>query len=124
MLQLIKKPDGLRAGNLILVDSFAFPPNFICAKPMGLGEDFESLLNEKTDNCAFLNLEEMLIKQLLPDEKEDMFWKDGFSAKKVHDASFDKFPKWKIKFKKTTTEISFMHELQNFYKDWTGSELF
>lgn len=134
MFKLIKSPEGLRLGNLIFVDSFVFPPNFICAQPVHLGEGFEQCFNADTIDAAYLNADYKWMKQLLPVEDNGILSRDGFTAEKVQESvsvsinetptdSFGQLPKWKIKFEANEAEISFIHELQNYYKDWTGKEI-
>lgn len=126
MLQLIKNPDGLRIGNLIFVDSIVFPPNFITARPTLIGEGFENAFNEEPSNCAYLNAEDKWMKQLLTEEKDGKLCNGEFTAEKIYEPKgmFDeKFTTWKIKFGENEAEISFIHELQNYYFDWTHSHL-
>lgn len=121
--KLIKSPEGLREGNLIFVDSTVFPPNFICAKIEILGKEFEKSFTLETMNCAYLNAEERYIKDLFPEEKEKIFYKGEFKIKKLQDGDYHNFIKWKIEFEEYNAEISFIHELQNYYFDWTQIEL-
>ena len=123
MFRLIKNPDGLRSGNLIFVDAMVFPPNFMLAEPAKLEGEWEPHFNKATDNCAFLNAEEKWIKLLLQEGENGVFLKGDFTAVKVQDGEFRKFPVWEVKFKGKMANISFIHELQNYYKDWVGDDL-
>lgn len=118
MIQIIKDKSELRKGNLILIDDLVFPPNFITAQPQILGEGFEEHINKDFDNCAFLNLKDEHIKELFPTGE-----KNGFAISKIADPKINELPKWKITHGDNFKEISFVHQLQNFYFDWTNENL-
>ena len=133
MIQLVKSPKELRLGNLIFVDRFVFPPNFIAAQPSIVGEGFEDSINDKTQNVAYLNATQKWMRQLFTEEKDGCLCKGKFIAEKVQDEGHMEFPLWKISYKKKIffffpktykAEIQFIHEVQNYYKDWVGEELF
>ena len=46
-----------------------------------------------------------------------------FGVEKVQESALNKFPIWKISCGERTAEISFIHQLQNYYEDWTGVKL-
>ena len=122
-LKLIKSSDGLRLGNMIMVDSFSSPPNFNVPQTVALGEGFEGHFNENTRNCAYLNADERTVKELLPDESQGVYSRGGFSATLICAEDFNNFNRWRVCFKNNTAEVSFIHELQNIFKDWTGNDL-
>ncbi len=119
MIQIIKDKSELRKGNLILVDSMVIPPNFITAQPQMLGEGFEDAINKDWENCAFLNAKEQYMKDLFGDELE----KNGVKVEQIEKDGFDTFPKWKMTYKDKAVEVSFIHQVQNNYEDWTGERL-
>jgi len=119
MIQIIKDKSELRTGNLIFVDSIVFPPNFITAQPQMLGDGWENVINKEFDNCAFLNAKEQYMKDLFGDDLE----KNGVKVEQLEKEGFDTFPKWRMKHKEMTKEVSFIHQVQNIYEDWTGERL-
>ena len=126
MIKIIKTTEGLRAGNLVFVDSFVFPPNFMTVRPMLLDESFEKYINEDNVNIAYLNADEKYMNQLLSDNGNGKYIKGDFTAEKIYEptSSFDdKLITWKIKYGDNESEISFIHELQNYYFDWVGFPL-
>lgn len=119
MIQIIKDKTELRKGNLIFVDSMVTPPNFITAQPQMLGDGWEDAINKEWDNCAFLNVKEQYMKDLFGDELE----KNGVKVEQLEKEAFNAFPKWKMTFKDSSKEVSFIHQVQNTYEDWTGETL-
>jgi len=119
MIQIIKDKTELRKGNLIFVDHMVIPPNFITAQPQMLGDGWEDAINKEWDNCAFLNAKEQYVKDLFGDELE----KNGVKVEQLEKEGFDTFPKWTMTFNENTKEVSFIHQVQNTYEDWTGESL-
>lgn len=124
-LKLIKNAIGLRQNNFIFVDNMVIPPNFITAKPMRVGDDLETLFNEDTNNCAYLNISKKYIVEVFGENDDGEFVLDGFVIKPILiPEPFDfEYPIWEISFNEHHAKISFFHELQNYYFDWTGKEL-
>jgi len=119
MIQVIKDKTELRQGNLILVDSTVIPPNFITAQPQMLGNGWEDAINKEWDNCAFLNANEKYMKDWLIEKLE----KNGIGVTLLEKEGFDNLPKWRLTFNGNTKEISFFHQVQNAFEDWTGNRL-
>ena len=119
MIKIIKDKSELRKGNLIFVDSIVIPPNFITAQPQMLGDGWENAINKDFDNCAFLNAKKQYMKDLFGDELE----KNGVKVEQLQKEEFGTFPKWKMTFNGSSKEVSFIHQVQNAYEDWTGERL-
>lgn len=117
-ITVIKDTSELRKGNLILVDDMVTPPNFICATPQMLGDGFEEAINKEFDNCAFLNAEERYMKSLFGSNLE----KNGVKVNQIEKGGFCP-PKWEMTYKNESKEVSFIHQAQNCYQDWTGEPL-
>jgi len=120
MIQIIKDETELRKGNLILFDGFVVPPNFIAAQPQMLADGFEGKINKKWNNCAFLNAKEQYIVDLFGCGLE----KNGVKIRQLEEEAFNKFPKWEMTYKNEVAEVSFIHQVQNNYEDWTGEDIF
>ena len=126
MIQLIKSAEGFRIGNFVFVDEFVFPPNFIVASPKILVEGFEAILNKEKNNIACLNADEKWMDfflQTINNNNRHLKMFHSFGVEKVQESGFEKFPIWKISCGEKTAEISFIHQLQNYYEDWTGVKL-
>ena len=119
MIQIIKDKSDLRTGNLVLVDSLVLPPNFIAAQPQRLGDGWEDYLNKGFDNCAFLNITEIDMIQLFGEKLE----KNGVKVFEIEKEGFRNLPKWEMTYKDNRAEVSFMHQVQNYFEDWTGQKL-
>lgn len=119
MIQIIKDKSELRKGNFIFVDSIVIPPNFITAHPQMLGDGWEDAINKEFDNCAFLNAKEQYMKELFGEDLK----KNGVKAEQLEKEGIDNFPKWKMTYNGNVQEVSFIHQVQNIYEDWTGERL-
>lgn len=119
MIEIIKDKNGLRKGNLILVDNVVLPPNFIAAEPQILGDGWEEAVNKKWDNCAFLNAKEEYMIELFGGD----FEKNGVKVEQLEKEGFFTLPKWKMTYKGKSEEVSFIHQVQNNYEDWTGEKI-
>ncbi len=128
IVRIITSPEGLRKGNFILWDSFVMPPNFVCARPARLNTGFEEPIRNPPAggiDVAYLNLTKEYAKELLSEGNgKDLFWTGSFIAQlKNPEHLGDEFPKWSICFGVKYAEISFVHELQNYYEDWINLPL-
>lgn len=109
-LKIITDAEGLRLGNLILVDNMVYPPSFICAELMRLGDNFESEFNNDTINCAYAPIGYKNLVDHLRKSNPDLMISESESG-------------YTAEYNGQQTNVVFMHELQNWFKDLSGSDL-
>jgi len=49
--------------------------------------------------------------------------KNGVKVEQIEKETVDTFPKWKMTYNSNSAEVSFIHQVQNIYEDWTGEKL-
>lgn len=129
VFRIITSKEGLRPDNIILVDEFVFPANFICAQLRRLPSDpeLEELFADPfPKNMAYANLSLSRFENIF-DYREKLNYPRPagkfigeclINGDKENDVWM-----WRISYGENFAEISFLHELQNFFEDWTGLKL-